>query len=256
MKTISFSTAVVTILLYTTHPCEATSEEPCRQFDERVICGISDTHPSQPPGDQGGDPGGGQGGGGQDALTPVVPGDGEICDMPPTSQIPQECWFPGEDDERPEEIPIEVAPYPVVISEVKKFLTTTGEIGIQPSQNQHTVNMTGVFWSTAERHIVEAPILGRVFQVRFTPINYRFDFGDGSEPIDSPAPGAPYPDKTITHIYLQPGEYTTTLTVTWTGEFSIDGSPFKLIAGHVNTSVQSPPQLVREYHLVHIYPDS
>lgn len=226
------------------------ADSPCGLFEMEVQCGDSSILPPK----KGGGPG--SGGGGQDSLTPVRPVVDEICDISPVTMAPEYCWFPDVDDPRPDHMPIEKVPYPVVISEVKSFLTTTGEIGIQPSENQHVVNMTGVFWSTAERHVVQAPILGRVFQVRFTPINYHFDFGDGSAPIDSPAPGAPYPDKTITHVYQQPGEYITTLTVTWTGEFSINGSPFQLIGGHLDTSVQSPPQVVREYHIVHVYPDS
>jgi hypothetical protein len=55
--------------------------------------------------------------------------------------------------------------------------------------------------------------------------SYSWDWGDGSEPLDTDSPGGPYPDGDVTHAYHQNGPVTATVTTTWTGTytFSVGG---------------------------------
>jgi hypothetical protein len=50
------------------------------------------------------------------------------------------------------------------------------------------------------------------------------DWGDGTVTGPHHDPGGPHPDGTITHVYRDPGEYTITVTATWTAEWSVGGA--------------------------------
>jgi hypothetical protein len=57
------------------------------------------------------------------------------------------------------------------------------------------------------------------------------DWGDGTVTGPHSDPGGPYPDGTITHVYRGPGEYTITVTATWTAEWAVAGATGVIDAG-------------------------
>jgi hypothetical protein len=57
------------------------------------------------------------------------------------------------------------------------------------------------------------------------------DWGDGTVTGPHHDPGGPYPDGTITHVYRDPGEYTITVTATWTAEWAVAGATGVIDAG-------------------------
>ncbi|MCV2488296.1 hypothetical protein OF117_02890 [Geodermatophilus sp. YIM 151500] len=86
-------------------------------------------------------------------------------------------------------------------------------------------------------------------------VEFTWRTGDPARPtITTTDPGAPYPDHTITHDYRS-GTYTASLTVTWAGDFSIDGGPSTAIPGTTTTDgpadtfsvLQARPVLVDPY---------
>lgn len=74
-------------------------------------------------------------------------------------------------------------------------------------------------------------LLGTPVTVRATPAEYEWDFGDGSTPLRTTDPGAPYPHLTTWHVYQTPGDFQVTLTTHYRGEYSVNGGPFQPIAG-------------------------
>ncbi len=60
--------------------------------------------------------------------------------------------------------------------------------------------------------------------VRVTPVEYTWDFGDGTT-LTTADPGSPYPDFDVTHLYSSLGTRTVSLTTTWTGEYRVDADP-------------------------------
>ncbi len=74
-------------------------------------------------------------------------------------------------------------------------------------------------------------LLGTPVTVRATPLSWTWDFGDGSPPLVTEDPGAPYPDLTTWHEYKAPGDVAITLTTTYAGAYSVAGGAFLDIAG-------------------------
>jgi hypothetical protein len=91
---------------------------------------------------------------------------------------------------------------------------------------------------TTERFTVD--IRGFEVVIDATATAFTWSTGDPAEPtIITDDPGAPYPDETITHEYAS-GRYTTGLTVTWSGTFTVDGSAPADIPG--TTTTTGPPE--------------
>ncbi|MBA8846854.1 PKD domain-containing protein [Microcella alkalica] len=91
-------------------------------------------------------------------------------------------------------------------------------------------------------------LFGTVAEVRFTPVAYLFDYGDGSAPLSTSTPGATWEalgldefDPTPTsHVYTASGTYTITLLVDYAAEYRVGGSgPFTAIPGTL--AIPSPP---------------
>jgi len=75
-------------------------------------------------------------------------------------------------------------------------------------------------------------LFGVVAEVRFTPVAYLFDYGDGSAPLSTSTPGSTWAalgldefDPTPTsHVYTASGTYTVSLLVDYAAEYRIGGS--------------------------------
>ncbi|MBI5160053.1 MAG: PKD domain-containing protein [Micrococcales bacterium] len=91
-------------------------------------------------------------------------------------------------------------------------------------------------------------LLGRPASVRFTPVGYRWDYGDGSTRTSS-GPGASWValgvrefDPTGTsHRYPDRGTYPVTLTVEYSAAYSWDGSAFTPIEGTLTAPAGTAP---------------
>ncbi|MFI2752596.1 PKD domain-containing protein, partial [Cellulomonas sp. P22] len=100
--------------------------------------------------------------------------------------------------------------------------------------------------------------------VRATPTQYTWDFGDGSTPLTTTDPGAPfpadghvdagrYPDGVIGYPYPHLGTFTITLTTTWAGQYQVAGTTTWLpVTGTATTTTTHTPVTVLESrtHLV------
>ncbi|MDO4259471.1 MAG: hypothetical protein Q4C87_08125 [Actinomycetaceae bacterium] len=73
-----------------------------------------------------------------------------------------------------------------------------------------------VVHASQPRQVKEVELFGRKIAVTFVGTSFVFDFNDGSEPLVSATPGAPYPSMELQHIYRKgsPAQ-TVTLTTTW-----------------------------------------
>lgn len=114
---------------------------------------------------------------------------------------------------------------------------------IQPAGGQALIRArTNVYVDPAstERQTFDLTLLGTPVQVRATPSEYTWDFGDGTSPLTTADPGAPYPELTTWHEYATPGTVEIGLTTTYTGEYSVAGGPWQTIPG--TAEVASAPQ--------------
>lgn len=141
------------------------------------------------------------------------------------------------------------APAPIVVS-AEDFQN----LGILPSaahqeRAPHTLkNYNTNFWASPQEQTFDIEMGGVPVQVRATPVSYRFDYGDGEslstvnagyqlgeEVWDEPTP--------TSHKYVQPGDFTYSVTTFYRGEFSVAGGPWQVIDG--TGEAVSEGQLVR-----------
>ena len=94
---------------------------------------------------------------------------------------------------------------------------------IQPASGKALVQMPLIVYAQSTLQTWTPDVLGQAVAVRATPAAYSWDFGDGSDPLTTTDPGAPYPDETVSHTYTRTGDFTVALTTRYTGEFSLDG---------------------------------
>lgn len=100
------------------------------------------------------------------------------------------------------------------------------------------VGLPANIYSIVDTHIVPGELLGQSADVRFTPVAWTWDYGDGTS-ATLPTKGATWAahglrefDATPTsHIYRQSGSYTIRLSVVYRAEYRIAGGPFVPIAG-------------------------
>jgi hypothetical protein len=127
----------------------------------------------------------------------------------------------------------------VTISDLARFAPSTTTVAGEPN-NIAVVGLPANFLSSAKTETVPGTILGRALTIRFTPVNYTFDYGDG-ETRTTTTPGtawdasgqAQFTPTETSHVYTEPGTYTATATVTYTADVDL-GAGWIPINGTLN----------------------
>lgn len=193
----------------------------------------------------GGSPGGGggaSGGGPNGAGAPSDPGGSSSGGSAGTTQPCEEvfaglCFGVGQGkpgDESPGAgIPT------VTLSDVAAFRPQDPRQWMQPD-GWMIVGLPANLIASTSRHIVGGTLLGAPAEVRFTPVAYRWAYGDGSAARLS-TPGASWQalglsefDATPTsHVYRASGRYVIELDVEFAVEYRFDGGAWRALAGVV-----------------------
>ena len=145
----------------------------------------------------------------------------------------------------------EVTAEPIVISvSAKDFqrLPLRGSgIVVEPDREDYIIRLPVIALTDPSPQVLTTTILGVGVAIRATPIEYSWDFGDGTPALITTDPGRSYPEQTVEHLYTQLGQFTITLTTTWEGEFSIDGGTTWLpINGTTTTTNTTNPITIEE----------
>lgn len=117
---------------------------------------------------------------------------------------------------------------------------------IQPPDNRALVNLPVYFdvgWPEdgyAPDEVDTTTILGREVRIRPTFHEATYNFGDGTVTGPTTSQGGPWPDGDITHEYTDAASVSTSVSVVYGGEVSIDGGPWTVIPSTV--SVTGPAQ--------------
>ena len=117
------------------------------------------------------------------------------------------------------------ATMPVALSDLVNFRPTPGTDQMQPD-GWMVVGLDTNFYARAAQHIKTGDLLGQPASVRFTPVRYRWTYGDGSSATRG-TPGATWQalgvaefEPTATsHIYRSPGTYYIDLTIGFSPEY-------------------------------------
>lgn len=126
---------------------------------------------------------------------------------------------------------------PITLSDIASFRPIPGVQYMQPD-GWMVPGLDANFYAVTSQHVVNGTLLGQPASVRFTPVAFHWDYGDGNAATRSTkgatwaALGIPEFGSTPTsHIYLTEGEYTIRLTIDFAAEYRFAGSPYYPIAG-------------------------
>jgi hypothetical protein len=131
-------------------------------------------------------------------------------------------------------------------------LTAFREIGLpaleartQP-EDKTLVNFATIFYTAPQPFTRTVTLLGRQVQVTATPSVFIWHYGDGTTATTA-TPGAPYPAKHVTHDYVDAHvTVRTSVDVTYSGRFRVDGGPWQTIPGTVTITGPTAPLRVSE----------
>lgn len=123
------------------------------------------------------------------------------------------------------------------LSDIASFRPTPGRALMQPD-GWMVVGLDTNFFAQASTHLVGGTLLGQPATVRFTPVSYRWQYGDGSSTLRTvkgaswQALGVPEFSQTPTsHIYDDPGRYVIRLTVNFAAEYQYVGGEWIPVLG-------------------------
>ena len=135
--------------------------------------------------------------------------------------------------------PVEAAPAlpPVTMSDLAVFRPQAAVQYMQPD-GWMVVGLPTNFVAVIDRHVVSGTLLGLPADVRFTPVAYRWRYGDGtaarlgSRGASWAALGLREFDATATsHVYTASGTYVIELDVEYTAEYRFAGGAWTSLSG-------------------------
>lgn len=166
------------------------------------------------------------GGGGQSVTSRNVP---DPACMRPQPGRPESCFEARE--------PGEPGIPPVTIRDIATFIPTPGRQQMEPD-GWAVAGLDTNFYAITSAHVVSGTLLGRPAEVRFTPMSYRWNYGDGTTATTSSkgdtwaALGiAEFEPTSTSHVYEQVGDYRITLSIVFVAEYRFDGSAWRPVIG-------------------------
>jgi len=148
-------------------------------------------------------------------------------------------------DEKPVDVLDAIAA--LIQTEFQKLPIAAGKATAQPSPHTLRGAETNFFAEAAQQQF-DIKILAQDVHVVAKPVQYTWNFGDGTSLGPTTTPGGPLPqdrwgEKTATsHIYAQTGDFSVVLTTHFQGTYSVNGGPPLPIPGQ--GQFNSPPQTV------------
>ncbi|WP_265521598.1 hypothetical protein [Oerskovia flava] len=144
-----------------------------------------------------------------------------------------------------------ISPEDLLDEAAREFATlpiTPAPVTVQPPGGRTLVNVETITYAEPTVQTFDTALLGIPVTLRAQPGEYTWDYGDGTGPLTTTDPGAPYPDHSVTHTYDQPADAVTiTLTTTWTGQFQITGAPtWTDVPGTATTTTVADPLTILE----------
>lgn len=187
------------------------------------------------PGGGSGGPGGGGSGGGAPGHGPGVTAPGISC---PPGFVPVLVRGNPECVTEADRAGYDVTD-PITLSDIASFRPTPALHRMQPD-GWTIAGLHTNFYAVTGPHVVSGRLLGRAADVRFTPVAYHWDYGDGHSATKSTrggtwsALGLDEFDRTPTsHVYDAQGDYVIRLSVDYTAEYRYADSGWVPIAGRL-----------------------
>ena len=129
---------------------------------------------------------------------------------------------------------------PITLRDIAAFRPTPGVQYMEPN-GWVVPGLDANFFSVVDQQLVNGALLGQPATVRFTPVGWHWNYGDGSAAVRATkgatwaAQGLRDFDRTVTsHVYETEGEYTIRLTIDFHAEYRIGSTGFIPISGTIN----------------------
>jgi len=129
---------------------------------------------------------------------------------------------------------------PITLRDIASFRPAPGVQFMEPD-GWVVPGLDANFYSVVGQQLVTGTLLGQPATVRFTPVGWRWNYGDGSAVVRA-TKGATWAsqglhdfDRTPTsHVYAAEGEYVIHLTIDFRAEYRFASTGFIPIAGNIN----------------------
>lgn len=127
----------------------------------------------------------------------------------------------------------------VTLSDIERFRPSPGIQRMEPDGWTIAGLPTNIY-SIAHRHIVRGELLDQPAEVRFTPVRWHWNYGDGTTATRA-TPGntwaalrlGEFEATPTSHVYARSGNYTIRLNIEYRAEYRVGGSGFIPIAGTI-----------------------
>lgn len=121
---------------------------------------------------------------------------------------------------------LEVSTRDLVIAMFKDLDWSGSDLVVQPPGGKTLVNLESNFYTAnTEPQTINVTLQGQAVAVTAVPIEYQWNFGDGSS-ITTESAGAPYPDLDVTHVYTEVDEHVVSVDTQYgAASFTVNGGP-------------------------------
>lgn len=135
--------------------------------------------------------------------------------------------------------------FPLTLDDITRLPISPSRLSVQPSSGWVLAGLETVMYSDKEPQGFFVELLGLEFRVVAVPVEFNWDFGDGSAPISTRDPGAPWPNQTVAHEYSGRGRVTPRLTTSWKGYvMRMGGTRWGEVPGVATTVTTGDPIIV------------
>ncbi|QEO10474.1 PKD domain-containing protein [Protaetiibacter larvae] len=127
----------------------------------------------------------------------------------------------------------------VTLDDIARFRPAPGIQRMEPD-GWVVVGLPANIYAIANAELVPGTLLELPAEVRFTPVGFRWDYGDGSTATLTTKGGtwralglSEFDPTPTSHIYRAPGSYTIRLSIVYRAEYRLEDGPFAPIAGTI-----------------------
>jgi len=131
--------------------------------------------------------------------------------------------------------------YPFTYEDFIALPITPSTLTVQPNTGWVYAGLETIAYTDDSPQGFLVSLMDIEFAVAAAPLEYEWDFGDGSPIVITDDPGAPWPDHSVSHMYATAGNVTPTLMTRWEGYVRrADSTSWSAISGVASTTTTGP----------------
>ena len=130
----------------------------------------------------------------------------------------------------------------VTLADLVNFRATPGVAQMEPT-GWMVIGLPTNFWIQTQAQVQSGILLGQQADVRFTPVGYDWDYGDGTTASSTSAGGSwqalrleEFATTPLSHTYTEPGTYRIESRVSFSAEYRFAAGEWQAIEGVVDSA--------------------